>query len=246
MRSLLAAAVQLDVMPAEQEGNCQRALEMVGWACRSGADLVILPELFLTGFDYSARPEESPYPSLQPFRELASRTGTMIIGSIMTASMRGRLNTGFCLDGLQLGCQDKVHPFGPEKSHFIGADRIEPILTSRGKIGLQICYDLRFPEVARRLCSSGADLLVTVGEFPAERIEHWRALSIARAIENQICHIACNWAAGGGSIIVDPLGRVLAEARPGQTVICARIDPDLQEQARAALTCWADRRPELY
>ncbi len=69
-------------------------------------------------------------------------------------------------------------------------------------MGLEICYDLRFPEVARSLALQDADFLVTVAQFPAQREEQWRALSLARAIENQIPHLACNWAEGGGSMII--------------------------------------------
>ena len=86
-------------------------------------------------------------------------------------------------------------------------------------MGLQICYDLRFPEVARSLALQGADFLVTVAQFPTSRVAQWRALSLARAIENQIPHLACNWANAGGSLII---------------------------KARREISCFADRRPEIY
>src|SRR5690606_15337281 len=125
--------------------------------------------------------------------------------------------------GLEL--RPKIHPFGEEKKHFDGGASISPIPTRWGRVGLQICYDLRFPEVARSLALQDADLLVTVAQVPAQRREQWRALSLARAIENQIPPLACNWANGGGSMIITARGRVVAEGGCGEVVIFGEIDP---------------------
>jgi predicted amidohydrolase len=176
---------------------------------------------------------------------LARERGCTILGSIMSEGQ----NMGFCIDANGMQSRPKVHPFGPEKKHFVGGDFIAPIPTRLGKIGLQICYDLRFPEVARALTLKGADLLVTIAQFPAERKDHWRTLCIARAIENQIHHLACNCAGqgfAGGSMIVDPWGRVLKEAGPNQELILEEIDIADRDRIRQKLPCLDDRRPELY
>jgi predicted amidohydrolase len=222
---------------------------MAGSALAKGAEILVFPELFLTGFCYepflqssSFTRDCSPYSSLDIFQALAEEHDCLIIGSLRS----GRQNLGFCLDrdGLQL--RPKIHPFGEEKKYFDGGDIISPIETKWGLAGLEICYDLRFPEVARSLALQGADFLVTVAQFPAVRREQWRTLAMARAIENQMPHLACNWASGGGSLIIDARGRVLAEAGFEEMVIMADIDLADRDLFRREVSCFADRRPEVY
>ncbi|MGB9901910.1 nitrilase-related carbon-nitrogen hydrolase [Methanothrix sp.] len=243
-----AACVQLSVRECDACDNKRRALQLSADAADSGADIIVLPELFLTGFCYDLKPEREPYPSLISFRALSLDSGAILAGSIMASSERGLLNMGFCIAGAEMGFYSKTHPFGEEKKHFVPGDRIAPVRIADLSIGLEICYDIRFPEVARKLCASGADILITVAQFPAERIHHWRALVIARAIENQIHHIACNasGSAGGSSMIVGPAGEVLAEAGGEECVVIADLDLDERDQVRRSVTCWEDRRPELY
>jgi len=243
------ACIQLQVEPCRTEENLSRALQMAGAALAGGAEVLVYPELFLTGFCYepfsqphSSDGDDSPYPLFDRFRALALEQGCLIIGSLHS----GRRNLGFCLDQRGLQLRPKIHPFGEEKEHFEGGSSISPVATRWGRAGLQICYDLRFPEVARALALQGADFLVTVAQFPLQRRDQWRALAIARAIENQMPHLACNWAAGGGSLIIDSRGRVLAEAGSGQTAILADIDLADRDQFRREVPCFADRRPEVY
>lgn len=225
---------------------------MADAALAKGAQILVFPELFLTGFCYEPSLQSSPfaqdhppYPSLDPFRALAQEHKCLIIGSLCS----GRQNLGFCLDcldedGLQL--RPKVHPFAGEREYFDGGDYISPVDTKWGRVGLEICYDLRFPEVARSLALQGADFLVTVAQFPELRLGQWRALAIARAVENQMPHLACNWARGGGSLIIDARGRVLAEADSEETMILAEIDLGDRDAFRREVSCFADRRPEIY
>jgi len=211
-----------------------------------GAEILAFPELFLTGFCYQESAQERPpYNSLDPFRTLAREHGCIILGSIIS----GRLNLGFCLGPESEGFYAKAHPFGPEKAHFDGGDCIKPIHSSLGSVGLEICYDLRFPEVARSLTLQGADFLVTVAQFPAKRKSHWRTLAIARAMENQIPHIACNCAGPeccGTSMIIDAWGEVLAEAGPREEIIQGEIDLEKRDRIRQEIDCLGDRRTDLY
>ncbi len=238
-----AACLQSQIDPCQREDNMRRALGLAESALDQGANVLVFPELFLTGFcyDHSAQ-DHSPYRSLDPFRALAKERGCLIIGSIIS----GKYNLGFSLDSEEIQLRPKIHPFEPEKEHFKGGDFIAPITTKWGCIGLEVCYDLRFPEVARSLALQGADILVTVAQFPAVRKSHWRALCIARAIENQMPHIACNWAEGGGSMIIDSLGDVMAEALQDETIIVGTVDLARRDQFRQDITCFADRRPEVY
>jgi len=244
-----AACLQLSVKPCQSGDNLSRALELAQAALMQGAEILVFPELFLTGFCYdpafqsSVHAEDASSNSgLAPFQALAEENDCLIIGSIR----RSRLNLGFCLDKCGLQIRPKIHPFGEEKAHFDGGSFISPASTEWGLVGLLVCYDLRFPEMARSLAVQGADFLVTVAQFPSSRREQWRVLSMARAIENQMPHLACNWAEGGGSIIIDSRGKPLAEAGAGQQVIVADIDLSERDFFRSEIPCFSDRRPEIY
>ena len=222
---------------------------MAGAALAEGAQILVFPELFLTGFCYESSLQSSsrsqdhpPYPSLDPFRALARERNCLFIGSLRSL----RQNLGFCLDDEGLQLRPKIHPFAGEKEHFDGGDIISPVATKWGRVGLLICYDLRFPEVARSLALQGADFLVSVAQFPELRREQWRALCQGRAIENQMPHLACNWANGGGSLIIDARGRVLAEAGLEETLILADIDLADRDLFRREVSCFVDRRPQIY
>ena len=238
-----AACIQQQIEPCRNEKNLARAMQMAGSALDEGAEILIYPELFLTGFCYGPSTKEDPvFSELDPFRELAEAHKCLIIGSLRS----GRQNLGFCLDVDGLEIRPKIHPFGEEKEHFDGGNFISPVATTWGRVGLQICYDLRFPEVARSLALQGADFLVTVAQFPTSRVAQWKALALARAIENQIPHLACNWANAGGSLIINALGMVEAEAGAGETIIWGDIDLAERDKARREIPCFADRRPEIY
>ena len=238
-----AALLQQTVLPCQDTENLSRALSLASSALKTGAEILVYPELFLSGFCYEpGKRGTAAFEELDPFRALAMDYDCLIIGSVRG----GRLNLGFCLDRSGLELRAKIHPFGEEKKHFDGGNLISPISTRWGLVGLEICYDLRFPEVARSLALQKADLLVTLAQFPAQRREQWRALSLARAIENQIPHLACNWAEGGGSMIISARGTVLAEAKCGEEIIFSEVDLFERDRVREEIPCFADRRPEVY
>jgi predicted amidohydrolase len=242
-----AACLQLRVEPCQPEDNLCRAMQMAQEALRRGAKILVFPELFLTGFCHETSPQNSmkdktPYQTLDSFRALAKENDCLIIGSVQS----GRQNLGFCLDSDDLELRPKIHPFGPEKEHFDGGNFISPVATKWGMVGLQVCYDLRFPEVARSLALQGADFLVTVAQFPIARRPQWRTLCLARAIENQLPHLACNWAGAGDSIIINARGEVQAEAGSEETLILGDIDLAERDIVRSEIPCFADRRPEIY
>jgi predicted amidohydrolase len=243
---MLAACLQLQVQLCQREKNLLKALEMAGVALQQGAEMLVLPELFLTGFCYEPQAEDlPPYPALDPFRDLSREHGCIVIGSLKS----GRYNLGFVLEGERLELRPKIHPFGEEKEHFDGGDCTSPVLTGVGSVGLEICYDLRFPEVARALSLQGADLLVTVAQFPQARIDHWQILCRARAIENQLPHLACSCAGpafAGSSMIIDARGRVQAGAGQEEIVLLGQIDLEERDRFQREIPCRDDRRPGAY
>jgi predicted amidohydrolase len=221
-----------------------------------GADLVVLPELWPNGgFAYegwAAAAQSLDGSVVTALRDATRELGTLVhMGSLVERDDTGRLfNTSVLLgrDGDILATYRKIHLFGFGEG--------EPKLMTAGdsvvvhdKIGLATCYDLRFPEQFRRLLDAGAEVVVLPAAWPAKRVAHWRLLVQARAIENQSYVIAGNTAGthagvemGGGSIVVDPWGTVLAEAGTGEEVLVADLDLDAVARTRTSFPILADRR----
>ncbi|HJH29521.1 MAG TPA: hypothetical protein C5S51_07505 [Methanosarcinaceae archaeon] len=157
--------------------------------------------------------------------------------------------------GKLAGTYKKIHPFSRKKLYFCGGNTISPIKLEKGEltIGLEICYELRFPEIARKLSLAGADILVTIAEFPNPQEHHWKTLTIARAIENQIPYIVCNRAGKypystffGGSMIIDARGDVKAQANDEEYIVVHDIDMREKDNIRKTIPVFDDRRPNIY
>jgi predicted amidohydrolase len=157
--------------------------------------------------------------------------------------------------GKLAGFRRKVQLYGPEKEYFASGDSIAPIrLKKYGlSLGLIVCNELRYPEVARKLTLEGADVLVSAAEIPDFYIYPWRIMSISRAIENQLPHIACTRVGKdrystypGGSFISDGWGRILAEAGKEECVLLGEIDLEEAKEIRQTGSILEDLRTDLY
>jgi predicted amidohydrolase len=122
-----------------------------------------------------------------------------------------------------------------------------------GRVALAICYDLRFPEMWRRYADAGAQLVLIPAEWPVRRVEHWRLLLRARAVENQFYVVGCNRAGngadgefGGHSAAVDPWARRVVEGGAEPGLFVARLDLDEVARSRRLFPFLADRKPEVY
>jgi predicted amidohydrolase len=166
-------------------------------------------------------------------------------GSIIERGGDGNLyNTSlvFDPDGALRGTYRKIHRFGftgGEMALIARGTETAQVHTPWAEVGLATCYDLRFPELFRRILDAGAEVLVIPAAWPARRVEHWRVLARARAIENQMFVLACNatgsqggLAMGGHSMVIDPWGEIVAEAGTEQTILTAEIDPALVAKTR--------------
>lgn len=229
-------------------------------AAQRGADVVILPELWATGYfafdDYDRTAEPLDGPTVRALRDAAKDARVHLhAGSIVERGPTGGLfNTSllFGPDGALLHTYRKVHLFGHrsrESELLEPGESVRALDTGIGRVGLAACYDLRFPELFRVLADEGAELLLVAAAWPAARIAHWRLLAQARALENQAWVLACNAAGrqgdvvlGGSSLVVDPRGRIVAEADTGGTVLSADLDPGDVAQARADFPAFSDRR----
>ncbi len=223
---------------------------------QSGADLVVLPELWSQGgFSYDRwEVEAQPFDGavVSSLRDAARDLGARVhMGSFVERDETGRLfNTSVLLDSM--GEVESTY----RKIHLFGFGDGEPKLMTAGDgpvvhdgIGLATCYDLRFPEQFRLLLDQGAEVVLLVAAWPARRVGHWQLLAQARAVENQSYVVACNTAGthagvpmGGHSMVVDPWGVVLAEAGDGEEVLVADLDPDLVATTRASFPVLGDRR----
>jgi predicted amidohydrolase len=270
-----AAAVQLTAT-ADKAANLETADRLVRAAARDGASLVVLPEkwsVYGSPEDQRAGAEPLDGPALSWARAIARELEIDLVagsiaekpGSPAPADGRGS-NTSVHVgpDGADRATYRKIHMFDvlvggrayKESDGEAPGDAIVLSATADGVgLGLTICYDLRFPELYRRLAVEGARILAVPSAFtePTTR-DHWEVLLRARAIENQAFVIAANQVGrhapglrtGGRSMIVDPWGLVLAQAPDTESYAIADLDLDRQARIRADLPSLANRRPEVY
>jgi predicted amidohydrolase len=188
-----------------------------------------------------------------------SRQHNMVCGgSLIEQSSNQYYNTFFCYQP-EIEKPDnyrKIHliELFNEQRWFQPGHSLQKVSLPWAVAGLSICYDLRFPEMFRVYASAGIPLILIVAEWPIQRIEHWRILLRARAIENQVFIAAVNGVGksgpntiGGRSAIISPRGEVISEgSRDSEEVVQAIIDLEEIQSARQALPVWQDRKPSAY
>jgi predicted amidohydrolase len=224
-----------------------------------GADLVMLPELWASGYFAFDRYEELAEAAggdlVRRMGELAREIGTHLhLGSVLERDPDGRLYNAALLlgpDGQELLHYRKIHVFGYESLEstlLTAGTRADVAATPLGSIGVTTCYDLRFPELYRVLVDRGAELVAVPAAWPMARLEHWRLFTRVRAVENQVFLLACNAAGSQGdvelaghSVVVDPWGRVVAEAGADEEVLVADIDTDEVLSTRTEFPVLRDR-----
>ncbi len=263
---LQISLAQMDISLGMPEANIQVASAMIQQAAAVGSQLVVLPELFSTGYDLKNWPKHASPRSEGDFERMAelARQHRIAVGGSLLEADHGRAYNTFVLygaDGKLAGWYRKMHLFqlmdehhwlaagdGPviSRLHILGHS--EPVL-----IGMAICYDLRFPELFRRYAMDGAQLILLPAEWPAARREHWQILVQARAVENQIFFAAVNRTGaskgevfGGGSQVIGPWGDLLAAAGDEQQLLTTTLDLNSVTEIRRKIPVLADRRPGLY
>lgn len=259
-----------------EDGNVAALVERFAAKARAeGVDVLVFPECLMTPFE---RTREDFLASAQPLggafsqsmAHVAAKFGLWIVYTMNEAgctSAEGKkahpaalpFNTAVIVDsrGMTRGVYRKTHLYDAfdvrESDRMAKGDALfRPVAAPLGTIGLGICYDLRFPEVARAAALSGCDLMV----YPAAwvdgegKAEQWRTLLAARAIENEmfvagLCRADDRYI--GCSMVVDPLGKTLACAHGREeSLVTADIDPDRIRAVRTAMPVFDHRRPELY
>lgn len=254
-----AAVLQFSVDMGDVEGNVARAFRLLRRAARRGARLCVMPEMWSTGFYYDDLPgiARTTPAVLNRLRAFAAGHRMVIAGSLPEKSGRSVYNTLFLVDaGGEIRCAyRKAHLFSPsgEHLHFRKGTRAGAADTAAGRIGPLVCYDLRFPELARKYFLEGALLLCVSAQWPAARSSHWEILAAARAVENQAFVVAANatgvsgpFRFAGGSLIVSPSGIVLARAGTKEGIAAAAIDLHAAEETRRKMPCATDRNERAY
>lgn len=252
---------QMDVVRGRVEANLAVVSKMVEQATRRGSQLVVLPELWSTGYDlkrastYATAVNDGVFAQVA---DIAKQHRIDIVGSLLSLMGEEKYgNTAIYYDrnGDNLGTYHKVHLFGAmdEDSYLTAGDSLTVVETGWGKVGLAICYDLRFPELFRAYALAGVQAVILVAEWPRPRLAHWRTLLRARAIENQMFIIACNRVGTtrsteffGHSCILDPCGEAIIEAGERAGLYTIDLDMDQLTAVRSSMPVFDDRRPGAY
>ena len=241
------AAVQMVSTPRVAE-NLRTAEHLIAEAVAQGAELVALPDYFpIMGMNDGDKSKVSEVAGVGPIQEFLAHTarqhGIWLVGGSMplkASTPEKVLNA--CLvyspEGEQIARYDKIHLFGFQKGgeRYNESATIEagsqPVAfdTPFGRVGLSICYDIRFPEVSRRIVDAGADLLLVPAEWVRGPLKehHWRTLLTARALENTVYVAAADHTPPvgvGTSLVIDPMGVAVAALGEAEGVAVAALDP---------------------
>ncbi|GAA0332344.1 carbon-nitrogen family hydrolase [Oceanobacillus sp. FSL W7-1293] len=258
------AIYQMDIVPGDPESNRRRVEAwLINQVKEDKPDIVVLPEMWTTAYtldqlDQIADLDGEPTRSF--LKELAKTYQVHIIGGSFANKAEGAIyNTALVInnEGEEVYTYDKIHlvPMLNEPAYLAGGRKQARVFELDGiKMGLIICYDLRFPELARELALKGAEVIYIVAEWPSARKDHWKALQLARAIENQ-CYIISSNRIGaydgvefcGTSLIVDPWGTIVQEGSEEQeetlieTIAASNVD-----RIREEVPVFKSRVPEMY
>lgn len=230
--------VQLDIAWENKPANHARVKSLLAQAVPAPGSLVVLPELFSTGFtmNVAGLAEDSAKESETFLSTTAKEYGVFLLGGVMNRDAAGRgLNQSvtFGPDGREVARYTKMQPFnlGEEGAHYAAGNEIVTFPCGGFVVSPFVCYDLRFPELFRAAVRRDAQMFVIIACWPIKRIQHWITLLQARAIENQAYVIGVNrcgddpkYRHNGHSLIVDPHGAILADAGEGEGVISSEVD----------------------
>ena len=232
---------QLDITWEDKEANHEHVRELLQQASPASDSLIILPEMFATGFSMNVGKiaEDQDRPTQDFLSKIAAEHHSFVLGGVVIRSKDGRgLNQAvvYSPSGGELARYSKMHPFSyaGETEHYAPGTGIETFACNSFVFAPFICYDLRFPEAFRAATRRGAQVLAVIANWPAAREDHWLSLLKARAIENQAyviginrCGCDPNHSYSGRSQAINPRGEILSDAGSSQGWIQA--DLDLQE-----------------
>ncbi len=236
-KKIAIGVAQFEIIEANKKVNLEKAIEYIGKAADRGADIVLIPEVFLTGYttkiDIKCLAEPIDGPSISRLSEAATKNGIAIVGSYLELDdEEGVYNTAFFINdqGNILGCYRKMHLFDQEKKYVKEGNQLTTIEYRGIQFGLLICFDIEFPEPARALALNGMEiLLVCSANMDPYGLFH-RVFSISRAIENHSFVVYCNrigenssYRFVGESCIVTPTGEIIGDLSFNEGVLVREL-----------------------
>ncbi|WP_409301172.1 carbon-nitrogen family hydrolase [Peribacillus sp. SCS-155] len=255
------ACIQMDIAFGDPQQNYRSAAEKIEKAAESKPDIIVLPELWTTGYDLGRLDEiadNQAQDTLAFLQEAALKYNVNFVGgSVAKKTQAGVFNSLLIVNrqGMLIKDYDKLHLFQLMKEHhFLKPGQKDGLFSLEGyECAGFICYDIRFPEWIRSHTSRGAKAIFVVAEWPMPRLAHWKALLISRAIENQAFVIGVNRCGSdpdnkfaGHSMIIDPWGNILQEAGDSEEILVGTIDLAMADAVRNMIPVFQDRRPEFY
>lgn len=251
---------QTNIAFEDKKANEETAKRMISQAAESGSDLIVFPEMSLTGFSMNIdaiSESEKNSESIDFFAEQADKNNIFIsFGAAIKSSDDKIHNQAITVDknGNVVSAYSKIHPFshGVEAKYFTGGKKISWFDIDGITSSPFVCYDVRFPEIFQ-IASEKSRLLIVLACWPDVRIEYFDTLLKARAIENQAFIAAANrtghemkYNYNGHSQIISPRGEVLTEIHEDEALITAEIDINEANKFREEYTVKQDRRPDIY
>lgn len=240
---------QMDITQGHKGKNLKKGISFIEEAAEQNADLIVLPELWTTGYVKNLQELAEPMDgeTITKLTNMAKENDITIMGTVAERAER-YYNTMHLITprGLKTSYR-KMHLFSlMNEARFFEPGETAGIYEN---IGMLICYDLRFPELSRKLVMSGAQMLIVSAEWPYPRLDHWRTLLKARAIENLIYVVGCNRVGTdktfeyfGHSTVIDPWGKRLIEGEENETLLTCEIDPFLVSKARKEFPALKDMK----
>ncbi len=255
------AVLQIDIDFENPENNRRKVSEMIDKASAGYPDVILMPEMWNTSFNFETIDDNSDkkgQPSMNLLSEKASKYRVNIVaGSISDKKNNKIYNRSYVInrDGAVIFTYDKIHlVHHANEDKYIEAGNYIDIFELDGvKCGIIICYDLRFPEISRTLALKGAEVIFAPVQWFKSRLDHYEVLCKARALENQVYIVSANRIGKefkavfpGHSMVVGPWANILGRMDDREGVLHCEIDLKLIHRIRKKVTCYQDRRPDLY
>lgn len=253
------AIYQMEIIPGEPEKNIEKVANWL--STLDDVDIAVLPEMWNTSYTLEELiniTSEAGQREIEKLSELAKQYQINIVGGSIAVRVEDKIyNRAIVINknGEHIHQYDKLHlvPMLDEPNYLTQGNNISIFEIDNVKMGVIICYDLRFPEISRKLALEGIEVLFVVAEWPIERISQFEKLLYARAIENQVYVIASNSIGkcddtvfGGKSMVINPLGEATTKIILGEGTIQSTINIEEIRSIRSDIPLLKTRRADIY
>ena len=253
--------LQFDIDFVDPDKNRKKVSEMIDKASKGYPDVILLPEMWNTSFNFNSIREKSDkngQPTLTLLTQKAIEYNVNIVAGSISDMINDKVyNRSYVIDrdGSVKHSYDKIHlvHHANEDTYIEAGSRIEVFEIDGIKCGIIICYDFRFPEICRTLALKGAEVVFAPVQWFESRLSHYEVFCKARALENQIFIVSANRIGQefkavfpGQSMVVDPWANIIGRMDHQEGILHCEIDLKLINRIRKKVTCFDDRRPDLY